>query len=88
VREPPLTIRRRLDASLHTQFMRAWVSQYYREQEEAAHAENDEREKEEVEQLALMGVYRDWARKRVRLKPAAGKRKKPTKKAAARSKEH
>ncbi len=33
--------------ALHTQFLRAWLSQHYRKLEEEAHAENDARDEEE-----------------------------------------
>ena len=74
--------------ALRTQFLRAWASQHYREQEEAAHAGNDAREAAGLEQLMRMGVCRDWNSKRVTRKPLAAKKKKPAKKSAARPKKH
>lgn len=71
-----------------SQFLRAWISQYYRIEEEADHAENDEREAAELEQLAHMGVRRKWDKKRVRQKAAVTKKKKPIKRTATGPKKH
>jgi hypothetical protein len=74
--------------TFQTRFMRAWVSTHYRKEKEAAHAENDAREAAEREQLARIGAFRDWDKKRARLKPVSRKMKKSAKKATRSRKKH
>jgi hypothetical protein len=74
--------------TLHDQIVRFLSFRIRRKEEETTRARNAAREAEELERLARMGVYRDWDKKRLRLKPVARKVRKPAKKAGVGPKKH